>query len=232
MSGSVIKTPDQALEGTSGGGTAVSGSSFSGTGIFGKSTTGRGLWGQSEFIATVGDSNTGTGVWGHSLKGTGVYGEGFPAGFFKGDVVVTGDITVGGGDCAEEFDLSMIDEVEPGTVMVIGEEGALRESDKRYDKKVAGVVSGAGDLRPGLILDKRPSSDRVRIPIGLVGRVFCKVDASYSPIEVGDLLTTSDTRGHAMKASDPLKSFGTIIGKALRAVREGQTLIPILITLQ
>ena len=43
---------------------------------------------------------------------------------------------------------------------------------------------------------------------------------------------TSDTRGHAMKAADPVKAFGSVIGKALRALRDGQGLIPILIALQ
>jgi hypothetical protein len=49
---------------------------------------------------------------------------------------------------------------------------------------------------------------------------------------VGDLLTTSSTPGHAMKASESQKAFGSIIGKALRGLREGQGLIPILIALQ
>jgi len=51
-------------------------------------------------------------------------------------------------------------------------------------------------------------------------------------IEVGDLLTTSPTPGYAMKATDPLKAFGAIIGKALCPLKEGQGLIPILIALQ
>ena len=54
------------------------------------------------------------------------------------------------------------------------------------------------------------------MPVALVGKVYCKVDASYSPIEVGDLLTTSLTPGHAMKANDHVKAFGAVIGKALR----------------
>jgi hypothetical protein len=68
--------------------------------------------------------------------------------------------------------------------------------------------------------------------VALVGKVYCKVDAQYGPIEVGDLLTTSPTLGHAMKASDPLKAFGAVIGKALRPLLAGQGLIPILIALQ
>ncbi|MGE5444409.1 MAG: hypothetical protein ACM3SR_07380 [Ignavibacteriales bacterium] len=115
--------------------------------------------------------------------------------------------------------------------MVIDQEGALRQSEKAYDKRVAGVISDAGDYKPGIILGKRQSENN-RMPIALVGKVYCKVDARYSPIEVGDLLTTSHTPGHAMKADDPLKAFGSVIGKALRSLADGQGLIPILIALQ
>jgi hypothetical protein len=62
--------------------------------------------------------------------------------------------------------------------------------------------------------------------------VYCKVDADYGQIEVGDLLTTSATPGHAMKATDPSQAFGAVIGKALRPLKEGQALIPILIAMQ
>ena len=65
-----------------------------------------------------------------------------------------------------------------------------------------------------------------------MGKVYCKVDAQYAPIEVGDLLTTSPTLGHAMKAEDPWKAFGAVLGKALRPLAAGQGLIPILIALQ
>ena len=70
------------------------------------------------------------------------------------------------------------------------------------------------------------------MPIALMGKVFCMVDAQYAPITVGDLLTTSPTQGHAMKAGDPAKAFGSVIGKALRPLKDGRALIPILITLQ
>jgi hypothetical protein len=49
---------------------------------------------------------------------------------------------------------------------------------------------------------------------------------------VGDLLTTSDTPGHAMKTIDPLKAFGAVIGKALTPMDAGRGLIPILVALQ
>ena len=105
------------------------------------------------------------------------------------------------------------------------------ESSTAYDKRVAGVVSGAGGYRPGLILDRQPGQQG-RAPLALLGKVYCKVDAGYGPIEVGDLLTTSPIRGHAMKADDPVKAFGAVIGKALKRFSGGTGLIPILIALQ
>ena len=70
------------------------------------------------------------------------------------------------------------------------------------------------------------------MPIALLGKVFCAVDASLVPIEVGDMLTTSSTQGHAMKAIDPLKAFGAVIGKALKSLNKGKGLIPILVTMK
>jgi hypothetical protein len=81
------------------------------------------------------------------------------------------------------------------------------------------------------VLDKRQTPGN-RQPIALMGKVFCKVDAQFGPIKVGDLLTTSPTPGHAMKTNDPFKAFGAVIGKALQPLTEGQGLIPILIALQ
>jgi len=148
-----------------------------------------------------------------------------------GNITLNGDILLAGGaaDCAEDFDL--MEAVEPGTVMVIDEEGALRQSREPYDRRVAGVIAGGGNYRSGLVLDRRRTEDR-RSPLALLGKVFCKVDAQYAPIRVGDLLTTSLTPGHAMRAEDPLKAFGTVIGKSLRPLAEGQALIPILVALQ
>jgi hypothetical protein len=146
-------------------------------------------------------------------------------------VNVTGDICLVNQDCAEDFDIADAEDVEPGTVMAIDKDGALRICESAYDKRVAGVISGAGDLKPGIILGKEQPQGK-RMPIALLGKVYCRVDASPSPIEVGDLLTTSPTRGHAMKAVDQLRAFGSVIGKALRPLEKGQGLIPILIALQ
>jgi hypothetical protein len=146
-------------------------------------------------------------------------------------LTVNNDVILTGADCAEEFDIAAEGDVEPGTVMVLGEGGSLRVSDHAYDRKVAGVISGAGEYRPGLILD-RGNSPRKRLPLALVGKVYCKVDAQYGSIAVGDLLTTSPTLGHAMRTADPLKAYGAVIGKALRPLEAGCRLIPILIALQ
>jgi hypothetical protein len=60
----------------------------------------------------------------------------------------------------------------------------------------------------------------------------CKVDADIAPINVGDLLTTSPTRGHAQKALDPPKAVGAMIGKALGSLKKGKGKIPVLVMLQ
>lgn len=146
-----------------------------------------------------------------------------------GDIKVSGDIQLSGGDCAEHFELAA--EVQPGTVLVIDEAGVLKESCAAYDGKVVGVVSGAGELKPGVILGDKASGYN-SAPVALIGRVLCKVDASYGDVEVGDLLTTSETPGHAMKATDPSRAFGTVLGKALRSLKDGRGLIPILVALQ
>ncbi len=157
------------------------------------------------------------------------------AGFFVGDVFVTGtlgvqgDIILANADFAEDF--TVTEQTEPGEVMVLTEDGTLTQSTKVYDKKVVGVLSGAGNYKPGIILDKQ-NNDANRKPIAMMGKVFCKVDADASPIETGDMLTTSNIPGYAMKAIDPLKAFGAVIGKALASLSEGRGLIPILVTLQ
>jgi hypothetical protein len=148
-----------------------------------------------------------------------------------GDLNVTGDIILPNADVAEEFNIAEAESIEDGSVMVLQDAGILGQSQKAYDKRVVGIISGAGNYQPGIILDKQASQPNRR-PIALIGKVYCKVDAEYAPIEVGDLLTTSPTTGHAMKASDPLQAFGAVIGKALLPLPKGRGMIPVLIALQ
>ena len=65
-----------------------------------------------------------------------------------------------------------------------------------------------------------------------MGKVYCLVDATEESVGIGDLLTTSSFPGHAMKVTDPLKAFGSVIGKALRPLAGGRGLVPILARLQ
>jgi hypothetical protein len=114
--------------------------------------------------------------------------------------------------------------------MVVNENGEVAPSSAAYDRRVVRVVSGAGDYRPAIILDRKAGAKRATI--ALIGKVYCKIDACGAPIGVGDPLTTSDRPGHAMKAEDGNRSFGTVLGKALRSLDEGCDMMPVLVTLQ
>jgi hypothetical protein len=143
----------------------------------------------------------------------------------------SGDVILAGADCAEEFTAAGADLPAPGTVLVLDDGGTVRESTEPYDRKVAGVVSGAGAFRPGLVLDRRDAAGP-RVAIALIGKVFCKADASYAPIQLGDLLTTSPTPGHAMAATDQQRAFGAVIGKALGGLDSGQGFVPVMVALR
>jgi hypothetical protein len=219
----------------------VVGNSTSGRGVAGFSDSWQGVYGHSNSQAgVVGESDHLDGVFGisHNLTAAGVSGHnpGGLAGYFDGNVTVTGqvtcvDVNLTGQDYAENFDIAGSTPVEPGSVMVVDSEGTLRPCEIAYDKKCGGVISGAGAFKPGITLGKIESSGN-RQPIALVGKVYCKADAGYGAIEVGDLSTTSPTPEHAMKTTDQHKAFGAVIGKALRPLSEGQGLIPVLIALQ
>jgi hypothetical protein len=116
-------------------------------------------------------------------------------------------------------------------VVVLDDDGRLRLSTKPYDTRVAGVVCGAGDFRPGLVLGHtRDSAPRARV--ALMGRVFCLVDATRRPIRPGDLLTTSAHPGYAMRVGWRRRAAGALLGKSLGGLRDGRGLVPILVALQ
>jgi hypothetical protein len=191
----------------------------------------------------VSDSDAHAGVSGiNNGKGFGVWGysQGGEAGHFEGNVGITGFLTLTGGmevqsnadivfaDCAEDFEVAASSDAEPGTVMVLNEDGLLVPCADAYDTRVAGIVSGAGHFRPAIVLGRK-ASDARSAPLALVGKAFCRVDADYGPIRSGDLLTSSPTAGHAMVAADRSRALGAIIGKALRPLSAGRALIPVLI---
>jgi hypothetical protein len=66
----------------------------------------------------------------------------------------------------------------------------------------------------------------------MMGKVTCQVTAESSPIKIGDLLTTSDIPGHAMKADDSQKAFGAVLGKALTSLESGVGTVNVLVALQ
>jgi hypothetical protein len=214
-------------------GAAVSGTNTaSGSGVYGKSAAGDGVHGESA------GANMSAVAGLHSAGGNGIYGKSATgnAGSFDGNVLINGNLTVAkdiylvGADCAEQFEVSSCGPVEPGTLMVIDANGGLEESGSSYDRKVAGVVAGAGSYRPGIILDSSRTGNRATI--SLMGKAYCKVDADYAPVEIGDLLTSSSTPGCAMKALDAERAFGAVIGKALQPLASGRGIIPILLALQ
>jgi hypothetical protein len=147
----------------------------------------------------------------------------------NGNVSTLGDVRLVGADLAEQFTVEGDLSVWPGAVMVLAGSDCVRVSDTPYDPRVAGVVSGAGEFRPGIVLDRR--DDQNRHPLALSGKVWCYADADEAPIRLGDLLTTSGTPGHAMRAADQARAFGAVIGKALAGLEAGRGLIPVLVAL-
>ena len=157
-----------------------------------------------------------------------------------GDIMsIRGDGTVAvkvleitGADLAEKFPTT--ETLEPGTVVEIDPDnpGHLRKAQGAYNKRVAGVVAGANGLSKGIVLGNLEGSES-HTPIAMSGRVWVHADATHEAIEQGDLLTTSDTPGHAMKASDPTRAHGTVIGKAMTRLEKGKTgMVLVLVNLQ
>jgi len=142
-----------------------------------------------------------------------------------GDFYATGNVLAGGGaDIAEQFKTAP--DTEPGTVMVMGEDGydSAVPSSKPYDRTVIGVVSE----KAAVIMRNIEGSDKS--VIALAGSVPVKVTNEGGTIKKGDLLTTSSTPGQAMRAANPRS--GTIIGKALEDFNGGRGFIQALINLQ
>ncbi|MEW6741771.1 MAG: VCBS repeat-containing protein [Planctomycetota bacterium] len=138
----------------------------------------------------------------------------------------------GGADLVESFETGE-ERCEPGTVVVIDEKhlGRLKMSSLAYDTKVAGVVSGAGGILPGIRLGQDGVTHGDTL-VAMTGRVFVKCSAESGAIRPGDLLTTASLAGHAMKASDPERRFGAVIGKAMSSLEEGTGLVLVLVNLQ
>ena len=202
-------------------------------GVYGETRDNFGVWGRSELaVGVLAETNNANApaLEARSLQLNG------QAAKFDGHVYVTGTIKVeqdivflNAGDIAEEFDVNDSFDADPGTLMTFRSDGRLVPSTEPYDSRVAGVVAGAGECRPAMILDRRAVNGRRRAAIALMGKVYCKVDADLATIVAGDLLTSSPTQGHAMLARDTSRAYGTVVGKALSSLARGKGLIPILV---
>jgi hypothetical protein len=142
------------------------------------------------------------------------------------------NLQTGPRDLAENFSSEM--DLDAADVVCMGhDEDSVVVSEKPNDGLVLGVISS----EPGVLLNvNRDVDDDGLFPVALCGRVPCKVVDENGPIKRGDLLTTSSTTGHAMKASyamaDGQEIFrpGTIIGKALTSLASGAGVIEVFVT--
>ncbi|MBN1756549.1 hypothetical protein JW877_10125 [bacterium] len=140
----------------------------------------------------------------------------------------------GGSDLSEQFEVNSSDILEPGMLVSIDPEnsGKLILSNIAYDKKVAGILSGAGEIKTGLLMGQSESVADGQYPVALSGRVYCWATTENGPIEPGDLLTSSTQPGFAMKVTDYNNANGAIIGKAMDSLKNGTRLVLVLVSLQ
>ncbi len=149
----------------------------------------------------------------------------------QGDAYVSGNIAAKYQDIAEWVRTG--ERVAGGAVVVIDETQPNRVvlASRPYDTRVAGVISE----RPGLLLGEA-AEDKAKVAHS--GRVKVKVDARYGAVAIGDLLVTSPTAGHAMRSAPvdlggmQVHRPGTLLGKALEPLAEGQGEILVLLMLQ
>ncbi len=143
----------------------------------------------------------------------------------------------GGSDLSEQFDVQAYrNRVRPTPGMVVcidaANPGELIVCGQAYSTVVAGVISGAGGVQPGMVMGQEGTAADGEHPVALTGRVYVQADASQGAIRPGDLLTTSATPGHAMKAADRDRAQGAILGKAMTALDSGTGLVLVLVSLQ
>lgn len=201
-----------------------------GAGVFGYSVRGDGAIG----IAVVDNRSGVAGI--NEAGGAGIYGysaRGY-AGDFNGKVRVKVLEITGGADLAEPFPVRAAAgaEPQPGMVVCIDSQnpGALVICAAEADHTVAGVISGAGGVQPGLVMRQSGTLADGEHPIALTGRVYVWVDATEQPVTPGDLLTTSALPGHAQHAG--AEAQGALIGKAMTGLADGKGLVLVLVSLQ
>ncbi len=202
-----------------------------GYGVYGTTVTGYGVYGRA--------SGAGDGVYGYSVGGYGGYFDTGVAGGAALYVVGTASVGVitirGGADLAEKFEFNcQSTEILPGMVVMIDDEhdGGMELATGAYNKRVAGVISGAKELAAGMVLGDFEGAKNPHA-VALTGRVWTYVDASEKAVEAGDLLTTSNTPGYAMPVIDADRAHGATIGKAMTKLAKGEKgMVLVLVNLQ
>ena len=137
--------------------------------------------------------------------------------------IITDELQIdGGSDFAEHFDIVEEESLDPLPGMVVSIDpastGKLEITKSAYDRKVAGIISGANGVETGLMMGQRGSIADGDYPVALSGRVYVYANMEGGKIQPGDLLTTSSTAGYAMKVQDYGKAQGAIIGKAMTTI--------------
>jgi hypothetical protein len=143
----------------------------------------------------------------------------------------------GGSDLAEGFDVAAVGDAQPAPGMLVSIDparpGKLVLSTKAYDHTIAGIISGANGIKTGMVMGQENTVANGLHPVALTGRVYVFADTSAEGIEPGDLLTSSDIPGHAMKATDRDASHGAVIGKAMTSLGRGEKgMVLVLVNLQ
>jgi len=183
--------------------------------------------------ATAGNVGIGVGTPSSKLD---VNGNINVSGTGTGNITATGTIT-GNIINAKYQDLAewvpSSEQLSAGTVVALDttKSNQVIASAVSYDTRVAGVISA----QPGITLGEGGEG---KVLVATTGRVRVKVDASRGPIQIGDLLVTSDVSGVAMKSEAvklggvQIHRPGTIIGKALEPLAKGKGEILVLLSLQ
>ena len=136
-----------------------------------------------------------------------------------GNITATGTITGSKvynavwNDYAEWFEKEDLTEnFETGDICIWNKKGVIK-AKQLNDKRTIGVVSDSyGHILGGENLENMEDNKEKFVPIGLKGRVKCKV---IGPVEIGDLITTSNLEGIGIVDNNcPISS---IVGKALES---------------
>jgi hypothetical protein len=153
----------------------------------------------------------------------------------EGTIRSTHGYVTGPADVAENYYSDK--NLEPGDVVRLDRKSdRIVPSDRPNDTLLLGVVSSA----PGMLLGgyrEEAAGKAAPYPVALCGCVPCKVTDENGPIARGDLLTTSSTPGHAMRAApipvggEEVYRPGTILGKAMGSLKKGKGIIEVFVAM-